>query len=80
MNLECCCKLGAPCLCPCGCLGMTCGCDDFALVKGQVQMLCAVCSAAIPCNDEVPVAVTVLGLTLYPTVGCCVVQKDIMDR
>jgi hypothetical protein len=61
---------------------MTCRCcsDDFALIKGQVHMFCAVCSAAIPCNDEVPIALTVLGLTMYPKCGCCVVQKSIMER
>merc|ERR1740136_179377 len=28
-------------------------------------------TCAVPCNEEVPVAFTVLGLTFYPEVGCC---------
>ena len=39
-----------------------------------------VVSAALPPTDEVPAAVTIAGLTVYPKVGCCVPMKEIMDR
>jgi hypothetical protein len=39
-----------------------------------------VMSIALPCNEEVPVALSIVGLTLYPTVGCCVQQKEFMSR
>eukprot|EP00977_Amphora_coffeiformis_P019262 scaffold7101_cov153-Amphora_coffeaeformis.AAC.7 len=42
---------------------------------------CVVVSAAIPCNEEVPVAVSIAGLTLYPKMGCCIKQASLkMDR
>ena len=45
------------------------------------SVCCVVISAAIPCNQEVPVAVTIAGLTLYPKVGCCIKQGSLkMDR
>jgi hypothetical protein len=34
-------------------------------------------SGALPCNKEVPVAVTFLGLTLFPKVGCCIKIGDL---
>jgi hypothetical protein len=79
-NLECCCKFDAPCLFPCCCLGIKSECDGCSVVDAQVQACCIVVSAAIPCNEEVPLAVSVLGLTLYPVQGCCVQQKEIMNR
>ena len=79
-NMECCCKPGAPCLMPFG----VCGCkpefDGCSVLNLQCQALCAVISAAIPCNQEVPLAVTVLGLTVYPKCGFCIQQKEIMNR
>jgi hypothetical protein len=80
MNLQCCCKPDAPCLFPCGCLGIRPECDGCSVINAQCHSCCLVASAALPCNEEVPVAVSVLGLTLYPTVGCCVQQKEIMRR
>lgn len=79
-NLECCCKPGAPCLFPFCCLGIKTECDGCSVVNAQVQVCCLVVSAAVPCNEEVPLAVSVLGLTCYPTCGCCVQQKEIMNR
>jgi hypothetical protein len=79
-NLECCCKPGAPCLFPFCCLGIKSECDGCSVVNAQLQVCCLVVSAAVPCNEEVPLAVSVLGLTCYPTCGCCVQQKEIMNR
>lgn len=46
-----------------------------------LSVCCAVVSAAIPCNEEVPIAVSIAGLTLYPAVGCCTKQKNLgMER
>ncbi|KAL9182899.1 hypothetical protein ACHAXT_004178 [Thalassiosira profunda] len=77
LNLEFCCKPGAPCL-PCGCIGPT--CDGDGCLNAQAHICCCVTSAALPCNDEVPVAVTVAGLTVFPKCGCCVPMKEIMSR
>ena len=68
---------GAPCL-PLCCCGPT--CDGEGCINAQVQVCCVVVSAALPPTDEVPAAVTIAGLTLYPKVGCCVPMKEIMDR
>jgi hypothetical protein len=54
--------------------------EGCALVNGQCQVCCAVISAAVPCNHEVPVALNVLGLTLYPKCGCFMTQREIMSR
>lgn len=70
LNLEFCCNPSADCL-PCGCLGPAIECDGLSCVNAQAQCCCIVNSCAVPCNEEVPVAVTILGLTLYPEVGCC---------
>ena len=78
LQLEVCCKPGAPCL-PCGCCGPNCEYDGCSCLNAQVQCCCAVCSAAFPCNNDVPVAVSVLGATLYPTCGCCIKQKVRID-
>ena len=82
INLQCCCKGGAPCLVPFACLGMACdhyeeGCN---FVNAQCHCCCWVTSLAIPCNDEVPMAVALAGLTLYPKLGCCIKQGEIMNR
>jgi len=37
-NAECCFKPGAPCLCPFGCIGLTCQNDGCSLVNGQVRV------------------------------------------
>jgi hypothetical protein len=74
LNAEVCCKPGAPCL-PCCCIGPKCENDGASIVNAQLQCCCLVCSAALPCNDEVPVALTIAGLTLYPKCGCCVKQS-----
>jgi hypothetical protein len=42
--------------------------------------MCLVVSAAIPCNKEVPVAVAIAGLTLYPKCGFCMQQRDLFDQ
>ena len=70
---------GAPCL-PCVCCGPKCEFDGCSCFNLQAHCCCSVASAALPCNDEVPVAVSVLGLTLYPKCGCMVPMKEIMDR
>jgi hypothetical protein len=71
INCEFCCKSGAPCL-PCCCCGPSFDCDDFSICHVQAQACWLVLSAALPCNKEVPPAVSVLGLTVYPYCGCCV--------
>lgn len=73
LNMEFCCKPGAPCL-PCCCIGPKCESDGCSLVNAQYQCCCAVCSAAFPCNEEVPVALSLCGVTCFPTCGCCVKQ------
>jgi hypothetical protein len=65
---------------PFGVLGCKPECDGCSIVNIQCQALCAVISAAIPCNEEVPLAVSCIGLTLYPKCGCCIKQKEIMER
>jgi hypothetical protein len=74
LNMEVCCKPGAPCL-PCCCCGPKIECDGCSCVNTQLQCCCVVCSSAFPCNEEVPVAITALGLTVFPTCGCCLKQK-----
>lgn len=73
LQAEVCCKPGAPCL-PCCCCGPKCECDGCSVMNSQLQCCCAVCSVAFPCNEEVPIAISALGLTVYPTCGCCVKQ------
>ena len=70
---------GAPCL-PCVCCGPKIECDGCSLCNTQSQCCCVVTSAALPCNDEVPCAVTVAGWTLFPKCGCMVPLKEIMNR
>ena len=70
---------GAPCL-PCCCCGPAIECDGCSICNAQAHLCCCVASAALPCNDEVPVALSVAGLTVYPKCGCCVPMKEIMHR
>ncbi len=79
LTCEVCCKPGAPCL-PCICCGPNCDMDGCACISSQVQCCCCVCSGALPCNDEVPIAVSALGLTVFPTCGCCIKQKVRIQR
>mmetsp|Transcript_44097 Transcript_44097/g.64808 ORF Transcript_44097/g.64808 Transcript_44097/m.64808 type:complete len:133 (+) Transcript_44097:50-448(+) len=72
LNAEICCKPSAPCLFPLGCMGLKCENDGCSCFNVQCQMCQLVMTGAFPCNSEVPVAVSILGLTLYPKVGCCV--------
>ncbi|KAL7517746.1 hypothetical protein ACHAWF_000152 [Thalassiosira exigua] len=58
LQAEYCCKPGAPCL-PCCCCGPAIECDGCSVVNAQGHCCCFVVSAALPCNDEVPVAVSV---------------------
>merc|ERR1712216_306043 len=77
LNAEVCCNPGAPCL-PCCCCGPT--CDGSGICNVQCQLGCCVVSGALPCTEEVPAAVTVLGCTLYPKCGPCMPMKKVMDR
>jgi len=77
LNCEMCFKTGAPCL-ACCCCGPT--CDGSGCCNAQCQLCCVVISAAFPCTDEVPAAVTILGCTIYPKCGPCMPMKKIMDR
>lgn len=79
LNCEVCCKPSAPCL-PCVCCGPKVECDGCSVVNTQLQGCCFVVSAAVPCNDEVPLAVNVLGVNLFPKVGCCVTVGDIQGE
>jgi len=79
LNLEFCCTPGAPCL-PCCCIGPAIECDGCSVINGQAQLCCLVQSCALPCNEEVPVAVSLLGLTVFPKCGCCVTVKEVMER
>ncbi len=76
LQAEVCCKPGAPCL-PCGCCGPKIDCDGLSVMDVQCQVCNIVVSGALPCNKEVPVAVSILGLTLFPKVGCCVKIGDL---
>mmetsp|Transcript_6285 Transcript_6285/g.5131 ORF Transcript_6285/g.5131 Transcript_6285/m.5131 type:complete len:125 (-) Transcript_6285:130-504(-) len=76
LNCEVCLKPSAPCL-PCVCCGPKIECDGCSILNTQVQCCQLVISAALPCNEEVPVAVAVLGATLYPKCGFCVKIGDI---
>ena len=86
--LECCCVVSRACrpLLPaliagrCCCCGPQCECDGCSVLNVQTHCCCCVASAALPCNDEVPLAVSVLGLTVFSKCGCCVPMREIMDR
>lgn len=65
---------------PFGCIGIKPECDGCSGVNGQCQVCCLVANGAVPCNNEVPVAVAILGVMLYPKVGCCVMQNEVMNR
>ena len=79
LNCEVCLKPGAPCL-PLGCCGPKCESDGCFCINAQVHCCCAVCSAALPCNEEVPVTLAAMGIMLYPKCGCWVKQSKIMER
>lgn len=78
LQCEVCLKPGAPCL-PCCCIGPKIEMDGCSVVNAQVHCCCCVNSTAIPCNEEVPLAVSVLGLTLFPKCGCCMKQRVSLD-
>ena len=80
LNAEVCCTPGAPCLFPLGCVGLKCENDGCSIINGQLQCCCIVCSAALPCNEEVPIVLSVAGLTLYPKCGCCIKQGVSSDQ
>jgi hypothetical protein len=71
LNLQFCCKPSAPTL-PCLCCGPRCEFDGCSILNLQCQCCNAVISAAIPCNKEVPVALSLCGCTVFPKCGCCV--------
>jgi len=79
LNMELCCKFGAPCL-PCCCCGPRCECDGCSILNVQCQVCNLVVSAALPCNKEVPVACSLCGLTLFPKCGCCVKIGDFKKK
>lgn len=79
LNMQMCCKPSAPCL-PCGCCGPRCENDGCSIFNIQCQLCQAVITGAIPCNKEVPVAFTILGLTVFPKCGCCVKIGDIRAK
>jgi hypothetical protein len=62
------------------CCGPKCENDGWAIVKIQLQAFCLAISVAIPCDEEVPPAVNILGLGLYPKIGCCMPQAEAMQR
>mmetsp|Transcript_102985 Transcript_102985/g.143446 ORF Transcript_102985/g.143446 Transcript_102985/m.143446 type:complete len:130 (-) Transcript_102985:383-772(-) len=85
LSCECCCKAGAPCLCPLGCCGCKCvDGDSMACIHSQYQCCCCVDTCAFPCNDDVPCMVAVLGLTCCPVCGCCktvgAIKQEKMQR
>jgi hypothetical protein len=67
-------------LIPCGMVGIRPECDGLSCVNAQCHACCTVLNVAIPCNKEVPVAVSVLGVTVFPKFGFCLRQKEIMNR
>mmetsp|Transcript_18168 Transcript_18168/g.50433 ORF Transcript_18168/g.50433 Transcript_18168/m.50433 type:complete len:156 (+) Transcript_18168:347-814(+) len=70
---------GAPCL-PLICCGPSIECDGCAILKVQLQAFCLAITAAIPCDEEVPPALAIAGLTLYPKCGCCMPIKEAIER
>ena len=83
VNCEVCCKPNAPCLALI-CCGPKIECDGFSILNVQIQVLSLVISAAVPCNKEVPVAISILGATIYPKCGYCITigdatKKDVED-
>ncbi|EEC45676.1 predicted protein [Phaeodactylum tricornutum CCAP 1055/1] len=79
LNLECCFKPGAPCLTPFCCLGCKCETDGCSVLNSQCHALFLVCTCAIPCNEEVPLALSIAGLTIYPQCGFCIKQKALKE-
>ncbi|KAG7351370.1 hypothetical protein IV203_003831 [Nitzschia inconspicua] len=76
VNMQVCCKPSAPCL-PCGCCGPRWEYDGCSVVNAQLHCCHMVCSGALPCNKEVPVVLTALGLTVFPKCGCCITKGDL---
>jgi hypothetical protein len=81
ISCEFCFNPSAACL-PCVCCGPQCqGCESLCNIQGQ--LLCVSIQGAFPCTDDVPAALTALGLTVYPckNAGCCVSVESLkMDR
>lgn len=46
----------------------------------QCQMCNMVVSGALPCNKEVPVALSMFGLTVFPKCGCCIKIGDLKKK
>lgn len=61
-------------------MGVRCENDGCSILNAQCQVCMLIANAAIPCNKEVPVAVTILGLTVFPKQGFCMKQGEIMER
>lgn len=78
LNMQFCCKPSAPCL-PLGCCGPRCENDGCSILNAQCQIFNLIVSAALPCNKEVPVAVSVLGATIFPKCGCCIKIGDLKE-
>ena len=63
--------------------GLSSGLTNFVIIssciRGQIHCCCCVSSVAIPCSEEVPIAITVAGLTIFPfrRVGCMQTVGDI---
>lgn len=79
LNCEVCCKPSAPCL-PLVCCGPKFECDGCSILNAQLQCCNVVISAALPCNSEVPVAVSLFGATVFPKVGCCIKIGDLKKK
>jgi hypothetical protein len=79
LDMELCCKPSAPCL-PCLCCGPRMECDGCSIFNVQCQMCMMVVSGALPCNKEVPVALSVLGLTCFPKCGCCLKIGELKSK
>lgn len=46
----------------------------------QCQVCNLIVNAALPCNKEVPVAVSMFGCTVFPKVGCCIKVGDLKKK
>ena len=76
LEVDSCCKFGAPCLTPCCCLGCKC-ISPTTCIKLQKQCCCCVHNLAFPCDDEMPCMIGCCGFTCYPKCGCCMKQGQI---
>merc|ERR1711924_169754 len=69
-----CCQLGCVC-CSCGCKSPETCCQQ------QVQLLCLVSAAALPCTDEVPFTFSCLpGCSIMPKFGCCMKMSELIKE